>query len=129
MAPDGLKVRVVDLNELRRRCLDMPDAVEEHPFGPGALVFKVAGKMFALIGENAEPLTISLKCDPDIAASLRATHPAVVAGYHLNKRHWITVTLDGSVDDQVPAWIEDSWDLVVDGLSRRVRDDLRGTAP
>lgn len=116
----------VDLNDLRQACIAMSGAVEEHPFGPGAMVFKVAGKMFALIGENAEPVTISLKCDPDIATSLRATHPAVIPGYHLNKRHWITVTLDGSVDDQVSVWIEDSWDLVVDGLPRAVRDELRG---
>ena len=118
----------MNANELRARCLALPEATAEHPFGPDALVMKVAGKMFAIIAEDADPPTISLKCDPEVGAALRGAYNAVTPGYHLNKRHWMTVTLDGSVDAEVPAWIEDSYDLVVDGLPRQVRDRLRPPA-
>jgi predicted DNA-binding protein (MmcQ/YjbR family) len=113
----------MDLADLRARCLAMPGAVEERPFGPGALVVKVAGKIFAIIGEDDEPPTISLKCEPELAPVLREAYDAVTPGYHLNKRHWNTVTVDGSVpEDELRGWIEDSYDLVVAGLPRRVRD-------
>lgn len=115
----------MDAASLRKCCLAMPAATEEHPFGPGALVIKVAGKMFAIIAEDAEPPSISLKCDPDRALVLRDTYPAVGPGYHLNKRHWNTVVVDGTVPDEaIRDWIEDSYDLVVAGLPRRLRDAL-----
>lgn len=115
----------MDLKELRRYCLGKPGAIEEHPFGPGALVMKVGGKMFAIIGEDSEPVTVSLKCEPEIALLLRDAHPSVAPGYHLNKRHWNTVTLDGTVDDErVREWIDDSFDLVVEGLPRKVRGEI-----
>jgi predicted DNA-binding protein (MmcQ/YjbR family) len=80
-------------------------------------VFKVAGKMFALSSLDSRPLTVSLKCEPELAERLRATYPAVAPGYHLNKRHWNTVTLDGSLpDEMVFDMLEDSYDLVVAGL-------------
>jgi predicted DNA-binding protein (MmcQ/YjbR family) len=113
-----------DLNWLRAHCLAKPGTSEEHPFGPGALVCKVGGKLFAILGEDADPVTISLKCEPEVAELLRGSYDAVEPGYHLNKRHWITVTLDGSIGDEVLDWIDDSYDLVVDGLPRRVRDRL-----
>jgi predicted DNA-binding protein (MmcQ/YjbR family) len=92
-------------------------------------VFKVRGKIFAIAHLTAEPPHISLKCEPDLAVQLRAAHPAITPGYHLNKRHWNTVTLDGSLrDDLVRDMIEDSYDLVVSALPRRVRDEL-GWAP
>jgi predicted DNA-binding protein (MmcQ/YjbR family) len=106
-------------------CLAKPGTSDGYPFGPGALVVKVAGRMFALIADDLEPVRISLKCEPAIAELLRTSHGAVAPGYHLNKRHWITVTLDGSVDDEVTSWIDDSYDLVVDGLPRRERERLR----
>jgi predicted DNA-binding protein (MmcQ/YjbR family) len=83
-------------------------------------VFKVAGKMFALSQLRAKPpLRISLKCDPDLAEGLRAAHAAIGPGYHLNKRHWNTVTLDGSLPDEVIRdLIEDSYDLIVAALPR-----------
>jgi predicted DNA-binding protein (MmcQ/YjbR family) len=114
---------------LRRRCLARAGTTEEFPFGPETSVFKVAGKMFALGRLDGRPLQVSLKCEPELAASLRATYPAVIPGYHLNKRHWNTVTLDGSLPDRMVAdMLEDSYDLVVAGLPRRVQREL-GWAP
>ena len=111
---------------LRRLCLSFPGATEEFPFAEGVSVFKVGGKMFALSRLAARPLAISLKCEPELAEQLRATYPAIVGGYHLNKRHWNTVTLDGSVGDRMlHDLVEDSYDLVVDGLAARARDQLR----
>lgn len=116
----------MDLDELCGYCTNKPGSIDGYPFGPGALVMKVAGKMFAIIGDEADPPTISLKCDPEEAPLLRSSYAAVRPGYHLNKRHWNTVTLDGSVpDDVVRGWIDDSYDLVLAGLSKRVREDLR----
>ena len=113
----------VTADSLRRWCLARPSAVEESPFGPHTSVFKVAGKMFALTALDARPLTVSLKCEPTLAEALRAEHPAVRPGYHLNKRHWITVTLDDSLTDElVLGLIEDSYALVVDRLPKRERD-------
>jgi predicted DNA-binding protein (MmcQ/YjbR family) len=108
--------------KLRRLCLSFPGAAEEFPFSEGLSVFKVGGKVFALTRLSARPLTISLKCEPALAEQLRATYPAIVGGYHLNKRHWNTVTLDGTIDDaMLHDLVEDSYDLVVDGLPRRAR--------
>jgi predicted DNA-binding protein (MmcQ/YjbR family) len=93
-------------------------------------VFKVGGKMFALTALDTRPLTVSLKCEPALAEALRAEHSAVRPGYHLNKRHWITVTLDDSLPDElVFELIEDSYALVVDGLPQRERDLVRSRAP
>ena len=100
-------------DELRDWCLSMPGAVEEFPFAPEVSVFKVAGKMFALAPLAADPLTVSVKCEPVLAESLRASYASVAAGYHLNKRHWLTVTLGGDAgDDMVRDLVEDSYDLV-----------------
>ena len=108
-------------------CLAKAGAGGGHPFGPGVLVMKVGGKIFAIVAEEADPLTISLKCEPEIAEVLRASHNAVQPGYHLNKRHWNTVTLDGTIEDRlVRDWIDDSYDLVVDGLPRRARAEIVG---
>jgi predicted DNA-binding protein (MmcQ/YjbR family) len=115
----------MNLKDLRAHCLTKPGASHSHPFGPGALVMKVGGKMFAIIGEDEKPLAVSIKCEPEIAILLRQAYAAVRPGYHLNKRHWNTVTLDGTVpDDQVREWIDDSYDLVVEGLPRRIRDEI-----
>ncbi len=110
---------------LRRRCLDFPGSVEAFPFSPGTSVFKVAGKMFALSALKARPLSVSLKCEPVIAEQLRGSHPAVRSGYHLNRRHWNTIEIDGSLDDGfLFDLIEDSYDLVVAGLPKRVQAEL-----
>ncbi|MET9545372.1 MmcQ/YjbR family DNA-binding protein [Streptomyces sp. NPDC006627] len=113
-------------DELRTFCLSFNDAVEDFPFGPDTSVFKVAGKMFALTALGGRPLTVNLKCDPDLAVQLRAAHPEIAPGWHMNKRHWNTVTVDGDLPDrQLRELIEDSYDLVVAGLprARRLRLD------
>ncbi|MEV7995542.1 MmcQ/YjbR family DNA-binding protein [Streptomyces sp. NPDC086077] len=109
--------------ELRAFCLSFDAAVEEFPFGPEASVFKVLGKMFALTSLDARPLTVNLKCDPQDAVRLRADHPGLIApGWHMNKRHWNTVKVDGSLPRRlVRELIEDSYDLVVAGLPRAER--------
>jgi predicted DNA-binding protein (MmcQ/YjbR family) len=112
-------------DELRQCCLQKQGAVEEFPFGDQVSVFKVAGKMFALSDLDGLPLEVSLKCDPDLAEALRSQHTAIRAGYHLNKRHWNTVTLDGSIDDdEIQDMIQDSYDLVATKLTRVQREDL-----
>ena len=119
----------MDAAALRRQCLSHRGAVETFPFGPDHSVFKVAEKMFALTALDRTPLEVSLKCDPELAVELRATYPAVRPGYHLNKRHWNTVTLDGSLPDGLVCdLIEDSYDLVVSALPKRTREEL-GWAP
>ena len=93
---------MLSADEIRAYCLDLPDVREEYPFDsvPRVCTFKVSGKIFLLSELTASPpLQISLKCDPEIAVNLRSTYPAIVPGYHLNKRHWNTITLDGSVPD------------------------------
>ncbi|WP_372509456.1 MmcQ/YjbR family DNA-binding protein [Streptomyces humicola] len=102
---------------LKAACLELNGAAETFPFNAGTSVFKVGGKMFALSALDAVPLSVSLKCDPDLALELRERYPAITGGWHLNKRHWNTVLLDGSVPDRlVHEMIEDSYDLVVAGL-------------
>jgi predicted DNA-binding protein (MmcQ/YjbR family) len=99
--------------ELRSWCLGLPGAEETFPFSAGTSVFKVGGKIFAISALESTPLDVSVKCDPELAESLRTTYVSVVPGYHLNKRHWITITLDGDLpDQQVRDLIEDSHDLV-----------------
>jgi predicted DNA-binding protein (MmcQ/YjbR family) len=115
----------VTAHALRKLCLSFPGAVEEFPFGPETSVFKVAGKMFALSRLERRPLQVSLKCEPDLADQLRLAHDSINPGYHLNKRHWNTVTLDGSLPDRMMRdLIEDSYDLVVAGLPRAKRAAL-----
>jgi len=109
-------------DQLHAYCLSMPGAVEEFPFSEGVSVFKVGGKMFALSALARDPLEVSVKCEPDLAVGLREAHAAIRPGYHLNKRHWNTVTLNGSLDDaMVRDMVEDSYDLVVDGLPKSRR--------
>lgn len=100
-------------------------SVEDYPFGPDVAVFKVAGKMFALVSLGAPPGSVSLKCDPDLAVGLRRQHAAITAGYHLSKRHWNTVTLDGSLPhEQLLDLIDHSYELVVARLPKAERDRL-----
>ncbi|WP_369389085.1 MmcQ/YjbR family DNA-binding protein [Streptomyces sp. CG1] len=109
--------------ELRAFCLSFNAAVEDFPFGPDASVFKVLGKMFALSRLDGRPLTINLKCDPEDAVRLRGEHEGlIIPGYHMNKRHWNTVTADGDLPERLlKELIEDSYDLVVAGLPRAER--------
>ena len=103
--------------ELRDLCLSFTGAEETFPFGPNTSVFKVAGKMFALSQLGADSLRVSVKCEPELARALREAYAAVIPGYHLNKRHWNTVIIDGSLPDEtICEMIEDSYDLVVGKL-------------
>jgi predicted DNA-binding protein (MmcQ/YjbR family) len=121
----AITIALMTATELRARCLGFPGAVEEFPFGTETSVFKVEGKIFALSALRSHPLKVSLKCEPELAEQLRAAHAAIVPGYHLNKRHWNTVTVDGSLSDaMVGDMVEDSYDLVVAAMSQRVRDAL-----
>jgi predicted DNA-binding protein (MmcQ/YjbR family) len=115
----------VDRKALRRICLGFTGAEETFPFGPENSVFKVDGKMFAISRLDGDPLRVSVKCEPALAEQLRAAHAAIIPGYHLNKRHWNTIVIDGSLPDQMIAdMIEDSYDLVVSRLSRARRRAL-----
>jgi len=94
-------------------CARQDGAGLEHPFGPQTAVFKIAGKIFALVSLRDDPGSVSLKCDPEHGEVLRAEHASIIPGYHLNKRHWITVGLDGSIPgNMLEELIEDSYDLV-----------------
>ena len=107
---------------LKKLCLTFNGAEETYPFGPETAVFKVEGKIFAISPLAAEPLRVSRKCEPGLAEPLRAAHPEVTPGYHLNKRHWNTVALDGDLDDRmVHDMVEDSYDLVVAALPKAKR--------
>ncbi|WP_329117102.1 MmcQ/YjbR family DNA-binding protein [Streptomyces sp. NBC_01465] len=107
--------------ELRAFCLEFNASVEEFPFGPETSVFKVLGKLFALSHLDGDPLTVNLKCEPEIAIQLREEHPAIIPGWHMNKRHWNTVTVGELPDRMVRELIEDSYDLVVAGLPKAER--------
>ncbi len=114
---------------LRKWCLARSGVTEEFPFDATTSVFKVAGKIFAISGLRSRPLQVSVKCEPELAEQLRAGYPAIRPGYHLNKRHWNTITLDGSLPDaMVFDLLEDSYDLVVAALPRGTREAL-GWAP
>jgi predicted DNA-binding protein (MmcQ/YjbR family) len=115
----------MNLETLRRYLSAKPGAVEDYPFGPDPLVLKVGGKMFALVSLGAAPLRVSLKCEPTHALFLRDTFPAVQPGYHLNKEHWNTVILDGSIPAEgLLAMIDESYALVAGGLPKAVRRQL-----
>ncbi|MBB3051004.1 putative DNA-binding protein (MmcQ/YjbR family) [Prauserella isguenensis] len=111
---------------LRTACLAFTGAGEEFPFDEHLSVFKVGGKMFALSALGRRPLSVNLKCDPELALQLRASYPAVTPGWHMNKRHWNTVVLDdGSLPEQlILDLVEDSYDLVVAKLPRETRERL-----
>lgn len=114
----------MDFDALRSYLMAKPGAVEDFPFDNVTLVIKVSGKMFALVGINNDPLRLNLKCDPVKAEFLREYHQAVIPGYHMNKRHWNTVILDGSIPNaEVLAMIDDSYALVVKGLPKNKRPD------
>jgi predicted DNA-binding protein (MmcQ/YjbR family) len=99
--------------QLRRCCLRLAGAEETFPFGPETSVFKVGGKMFAVVGLEAKPLRVTLKCEPELSVQLRNTYEEITPGYHANKRHWITVDLTGSLEDGlIRELVGGSYDLV-----------------
>lgn len=111
-------------------CLSQLGSEETTPFGPDVLVYKVAGKMFALTNPGDFPPRVNLKCDPDRSIELRDSHAAIIPGYHMNKRHWNTLTLDDSIPSPlIRELIEHSYDLVVGSLSRKARQQLHEEGP
>jgi predicted DNA-binding protein (MmcQ/YjbR family) len=115
----------MDLATFREFCLSKVGATESMPFGEGVLVFKVAGKIFALAALDEIPATVNLKCDPDLALELRDRYEQVRPGYHMNKKHWNTVEIDRGVPEaELRKMIEHSYDLVVRALSNAQRDQL-----
>lgn len=118
----------IELKTLRNYCAGKSGAVEDYPFGEETLVIKVMGKMFALLPLNLqdEAPQISLKCDPALAEILRNIYDAVQPGYHLNKRHWNTVTVDGSIPDpEIYDMVDQSYQLVVKSLNKSEREKLK----
>lgn len=112
--------------ELRTHCLGKTAVVEEFPFGEEVAVYKVMGRIFALIPVESNPPRISLKCDPVLAEMLRETYPTVTPGYHLNKRLWNSIEVDGSIpDDEVVEMIDHSYEQVLKGLSKKQRETLQ----
>lgn len=114
----------MDIEAFRNYCLSKKGVTEGFPFDSDTLVFKVMGKIFALTDvESFE--SINLKCDPEVALHLRDLNPAVLPGWHMNKTHWNTIVIDGSVaEDKLKEWIDHSYDMVVKGLPRKLRSQL-----
>jgi predicted DNA-binding protein (MmcQ/YjbR family) len=103
----------MNIEMLREYCLSKPGAGESLPFGPDTLVYKVNGKVFLLTGLDDVELRFNVKCDPDKAIELREEFPCVLPGWHMNKKHWNTIVVDGSVSSkQLKEWIDHSYDLV-----------------
>jgi predicted DNA-binding protein (MmcQ/YjbR family) len=112
----------MNIEQFRNYCLSLPATEETFPFDEVTLVFKVAGKMFALADVDLFT-SINLKCDPELAVELRERYPAVQPGYHMSKVHWNTVEMDGSIPDALlKEWIKNSYDLVVASMTRKHRE-------
>src|SRR5438270_11988067 len=119
----------MDLPDFREYCLTKAGATEGTPFGETVLVFKVAGKMFALVSLDEIPARANLKCDPDLALELRDRFEQVRPGYHMNKKHWNTVDIGNGVPDaELRKMIDQSYELVVKRLPRTTRPKLAGAA-
>jgi predicted DNA-binding protein (MmcQ/YjbR family) len=116
----------MDLERFREYCLKKRGATEDTPFGEDVLVFKVAGKMFALAALDEIPATANLKCDPDLALELRDRYEQVQPGYHMNKKHWNTVEIDsGIAEAELRRMIDHSYELVVESLPKVARAKLK----
>ena len=115
----------MDLDRLHAYMLSLPGAVEERPFTPELPVYKVMGKMFAYVSPDDLPPRLTVKLDPLHGQLLRATYAAVLPGYHMNKEHWNTILLDGSVpEEEILSWVDESYELVVEGLPHRLKRRL-----
>jgi predicted DNA-binding protein (MmcQ/YjbR family) len=115
----------MNIEQIREYCLKKKGVTEEFPFDEETLVFKVMGKIFILASLDSIPLQVNLKCDPEKAIELREEYEAVQPGYHMNKRHWNTVIIDGSVPNKnILEWIDHSYNLVAEGLKKADKDKL-----
>jgi predicted DNA-binding protein (MmcQ/YjbR family) len=116
----------MNIEELQAYCLSKPGTEETLPFGPDTLVYKVGGKIFLLTSLDEELLQFNVKCSPDKAIELREQYSCVTPGYHMNKKHWNTVVVDGTVSTRLlKEWIDHSYVLIVDSLSKQVRAQLK----
>ncbi|MBU1049698.1 MmcQ/YjbR family DNA-binding protein [Candidatus Bipolaricaulota bacterium] len=110
--------------------LSQPGAIEDRPFGSEVPVYKIGGKMFAYASPNNVPPSITIKLDPLLGQMLRSTYEAVKPGYHMNKEHWNTIALDGSIlEDELLSWIDEAYMLVRSKLPKRIREQLQGSSP
>ncbi|HWM23453.1 MAG TPA: MmcQ/YjbR family DNA-binding protein [Chthoniobacterales bacterium] len=115
----------MNIETFREYCLSKPAATEDTPFGPEDIVFKVEGKMFAIAALDEVPPRVNLKCDPDLALELRDRYEQVQPGYHMNKKHWNTVELDGVIPQaEIRKMVDHSYDLVVRSLPKAKREKL-----
>ena len=115
----------MNIESLQQYCLSKKGVTEETPFGPDNLVYKVGGKMFLLASLDTIPLQFNVKSDPEEATRLRDQYPCVLPGYHMAKKHWNTVIVDGSVGDRMlQQWIDDSYQLVFDSLPKKTKDEI-----
>ena len=113
------------IEDFRAFCLSLKGVEEGFPFGPDTLVYKVMGKVFCISGLNGNPLQFNVKCEPEKAIELREEYSGVIPGFHMNKKHWNTVLLDGSFsDEQAREWILDSYDLVASSLPKKLKNEL-----
>ena len=114
----------MNIEEFRNYCLSKYGSTEEFPFDENILVFKVKGKIFALVDVDLFQ-SINLKCDPEKALALREKYESVKPGYHMNKKHWNTIAMDCSVsDNELHYWINHSYELVVSKLPKKIRDEI-----
>jgi predicted DNA-binding protein (MmcQ/YjbR family) len=116
---------MLNIEQIRTYCLKKKSVTEEFPFNEETLVFKVAGKIFLLASLETIPLQINLKCDPGKAIELREEYDAVLPGYHMNKKHWNTIIIEGTVPSQkLFEWIDDSYNLIVAGLNKSDKEAI-----
>jgi predicted DNA-binding protein (MmcQ/YjbR family) len=112
----------MNIETLREYCLSKQGVEETLPFGPDTLVYKVTGKIFLLTGLGEEQLSFNVKCDPDLAIELREQYPCVQPGYHMNKKHWNTIVVDGSVPVKLlKEWIDHSYELIAKPVSPKTK--------
>lgn len=119
------KKATMNIEDFREYCLSKALVTEEFPFGPEYLVYKVAGKMFALTNLEDAGLTVNLKCEPTRAENLREEFEEIKPGYHMNKKHWNTVDFEGSLsEDFIRSLIDHSYEMVVNSFSKKKRMEL-----
>ena len=116
----------MNAEKIREYCLLKKEVTEGMPFGPTVLVFKVCNKMFLLLALDANPLQFNAKCEPELAIILREKYDAIIPGYHMNKSHWNTIIVDGSLnDDLILEQINNSYSLIVESLPKKLKQNLQ----
>lgn len=115
----------MNIEQFRTYCLSKKHVTESFPFNDATLVFKVANKLFALSNLNKQPTTVNLKCNPERAIQLREEYSEIIEGYHMNKKHWNTVTINGSLPNTlIKELVDHSYNLVVSGLTKKLQKEL-----